>query len=122
MLGIPYIIYKCGIAEKSGYKFSVSIYYFIYWCQSKFFIYEEKVLDWKFKNSSYIFPIWLAKKENIGSQPQNISCSYHCYIYKTFWLVVSVWFAFVYENLEHRQWYAYHHSLDAGAIENSWNW
>lgn len=73
MLGIPYDIEKFinVILQKNfGYKFGLSIYYFICWCQSKFIIYEEKVLDWKFKNSLYIFPIWLAKL-NIGSQPQN---------------------------------------------------
>jgi hypothetical protein len=48
MLGIPYDIEKFinVILQKNlGYKFSVSIYYFICWCQSKFIIYEEKVLD-----------------------------------------------------------------------------
>jgi len=48
MLGIPYDIDKLinVILQKIlGYKFSVSIYYFTCWCQSKFIIHEEKVLD-----------------------------------------------------------------------------
>ena len=48
MLGIPYDIDKFinVILQKNlGYKFGVSIYYFICWCQSKFFTYEENVLD-----------------------------------------------------------------------------
>jgi len=48
MLGIPYDIEKFinVILQKNfGYKFGLSIYYFICWCQSKFIIYEEKVLD-----------------------------------------------------------------------------
>ena len=48
MLGIPYDIDKFinVILQKNlGYKFSVSIYYFICWCRGKFIIYEGKVLD-----------------------------------------------------------------------------
>jgi hypothetical protein len=90
------------------------------WCPSNLIVYGKKVLDWKFKNSLYIYSIWLAKKENIGSQPQNIS--YQWYVNTTFSLLVTVRFAFIYENLKHRQWYVYIHSLDAEAIENFLNW